>query len=100
MATSPNRIDYLRKRAVLLSQLAIAVWPDDYIIFRSLALCIIENLSSRMKIAKVGTKFTKSQIKSVPKKFPRTVKMLQKWRNFAKSGHTAEANESAVRVYL
>ena len=67
LATSPNRIDYLGKRAVLLSQLAIAVWPDDYIIFQSLALYIIENLPSRLKIAKVGTKFTKYQINSVPK---------------------------------
>ena len=36
----------------------LAEWPDGYFIFQYLAVYIIENLLSRIKIAKVGTIFT------------------------------------------
>ena len=52
-----------------------SMWPDGYITFQSLAMYNNDNLPfSRPKPSK---------------KYPKTFKILPKWRNFAKSGHTA-----------
>ena len=40
-----------------------------------------------MTICQYGTKYSKYKI-SHPKNCPKTFKLLPKWRNFAKSGHT------------
>ena len=64
--------------------------------FTTFAIYISENCPIT-KFAKLGPKF--SQIVKNPQKMPKTLKILPKWRNFAKSGHTAclalVANEHA-----
>ena len=65
------------------------MWPDGCIIFRSMAVYIIENWPSRKKIAKVGTKVCQMPNQNNTKNVPKTVKILPIWQFFAKSGHTA-----------
>ena len=44
-------------------------------------------LNSVHYFSKVGSKFCSKLIKAI-QKFPKSYKILTKWRNFAKSGHT------------
>ena len=46
------------------------------------------------KLAKVFPKFC--QISPPPPKMPNTLKILPKWRNFAKSGHTVEETQKKI----
>ena len=68
------------------------VWPDGFIIFQSLAVYNYENLLHSIKFAKVGTNVCLKSNQNNCKNFWKTVKMLPKWRNFAKSGHTAHGS--------
>ena len=68
------------------------VWPDGFIIFQSLAVYNYENFLHSIKFAKVGTNVCLKSNQNNCKNFWKTVKMLPKWRNFAKSGHTAHGS--------
>ena len=58
------------------------------LIYQNLAICNKQNCPIAQKCAKIGSKCY--QMLSRPsKQWPKTLKSLQKWRNFAKFGHTA-----------
>ena len=64
-----------------------AVWPDGELIFQHLAIYFNETSTIAYKICHINLRF--SHIVNKPsKKLPKTLKILPKWRNFAKSGHT------------
>ena len=71
------------------------MWLDGKIIFHNLAIYNNQHLLNGLQnLPQLGLEFC--QILNKPSKYWQNYKILPKWRNFAKRGHTAAHNSSRL----